>query len=94
MPAWLDHYKVTCQTTAQQGAVNTWCRIFVQNNKSRNMAFNGWTIPLPLSDTHYATLQRGLLSGEIKIIEKGTSAEIRDRRERRAWSVQQLRKSI
>ena len=94
LPAWLDHYIVTCQTTAQQEAVNTWCRLLVQNNKSRNMAFNGWSIPLPLSDTHCATLQTGLLSGEIEITEKGTPAEIRDRRERRAWSVRQLRESM
>jgi len=58
------------------------------------MASNGWNIPLPLSDTYCDTLQTGLLSGEIEITEKGTPAEIRDRRERRAWSVQQLRESI
>lgn len=91
-PAWLDHYKITCQMTVQQEAVNTWCRLLIQNNNSRNMAFNGWTIPLPLSDTHCATLQTGLFSGEIT--EKGTLAEIRGRRERRAWSLQQSRESI
>lgn len=41
-------------------------------------------------------LEAGLLSGEIEILEKGmgTPAEIRDRREKRAWSVRQLRGSI
>jgi hypothetical protein len=55
-PAWLDHYVVTYQMTAQQEAVNTRCRLLVQNNESRNMTFNGWTILLPLSDTHCGTL--------------------------------------
>jgi hypothetical protein len=93
-PAWLAHYKITCQTDVQEEAVNTWCSLLIQKNKSRNMAFNGWTIPLPLSDTDCSTLRTGLLSGEINITEKGTPAEIRDRRQGKAWSVQQLRGSI
>jgi hypothetical protein len=92
-PAWLDHYKITCQTAAQEEAVNTWCDLLIQKNKSRNMAFNGWTIPLPLSDIDCGTLQTGLLSGEIEITEKGTPAEIRDKRERRARSMWQLREA-
>jgi hypothetical protein len=93
LPAWLDHYSVTCQTPAQEAAVNTWCSLLLQSNKSRNKAFNGWTIPLPLSDTDCNTLRTGLSSGEIEIGEKGSPVEIRDRRERRAWSMRQLRKA-
>jgi len=93
-PAWLDQYKITCQTTAQKEAVDTWYRLLVQKNMSRNEADNGWTIPLPLSDADCSTLQTGLSSGEIEITEKGTPAKICDRRGSRAWSVRQLRESI
>jgi hypothetical protein len=66
-PAWLNRYKITCQTTAQEEVVNSWCRLLTQNSKSRNMAFNGWTILLPLSDIDCGTLQIGLMSGEIVV---------------------------
>lgn len=94
LPAWMDHYKVTCRTLAQERAINTWCDLCKQGNNSRNKAFNGWTIPLPLSNTDCDILRAGLLSGEIQIAEKGTSEEISERRERRVRAMDQLTQSL
>jgi hypothetical protein len=89
-----NHYKVTCTTLVQEQAINTWCALCIQGNSSRNRAFNGWTIPLPLSHADCTVLRDGLLSGEIKITENGTPGEIQDRRQRKVWSAEQMRRSI
>ena len=87
---WLVNYKVTYSTDTQRQAIDTWYCLLIQGKQSRNNAFNGRTTPLPLSDTHCKTIQTGLLNGGIKISEKGTPDEIRDRRKRMAFSAQQL----
>jgi len=79
---------------AQERAINTWCDLCNQGNDSRNKAFNGWTIPLPLSDTDCGILRAGLLSGEIQIAEKGTPEEISERREKRVRAMDQLTESL
>jgi hypothetical protein len=65
LPAWIDNYKVTCRTPAEERAINTWCDLCNKNTDSRNKAFNSWTIPLPLRNMDYSILQAGLLNGEI-----------------------------
>src|SRR6266536_6699534 len=90
----IHHYKVTCKMPAQERAINTWCDLCNQGNDSRNKAFNGWTIPLPLSDTDCGILRAGLLSGEIPIAEKGTPEEISERREKRVRAMDQLTHSL
>ncbi|KUJ09516.1 uncharacterized protein LY89DRAFT_676297 [Mollisia scopiformis] len=90
LPAWMDHYKVTCRTPAQERAINAWSDLCNQGNNSRNKAFIGWTIPLPLSDMDCDILRAGVLSDEIQIAEKGTSEEIHERRERRVRAMDQL----
>lgn len=87
---WAEEYEVLTQTAAQKDAVKAWFSLLLQNNQSRNQAFNGWTIPLSGSDTLSETPCDGLLSGEIKIVEKGAPAEICDRRERAARARRQL----
>jgi hypothetical protein len=94
LPAWMDNYKVTCRTPAEERAINTWCDLCNKGTDSRNKAFNGWTIPLPLRDMDCGILQAGLLSGEIQITEKGTLEEINERREQRARAMDQMMQSL
>jgi hypothetical protein len=35
LPAWMDHYKVTCGTPAQERAINNWCNLCKKGNGSR-----------------------------------------------------------
>jgi hypothetical protein len=60
-------------------------------NQNRNSAFNGWSIPLPLSNAHCTTIRNRFLNGEIQLREKGTPAEIRARRDAKAHAMRQLR---
>jgi len=88
---WANEYEVLTQTAAQKDTVDAWFSHLLQNNQRRNQAFNGWTIPLAGSDTLSRILREGLSSGRIRIVEKGTPAEICDRRERAARARRQLR---
>jgi hypothetical protein len=88
---WIVDYEVTLSTNAQGNAIGTLGSLLRDGNRNRNRAFNGWTIPVPLSDGHCAAIRDGFQDGGISIIEKGTPSEIRFRRAQRARTVSQLR---
>ena len=88
---WLVDYKIIMSTNAQRQAIDELGRLLRHGNQNRNRAFNGWTIPVPLSNDYCATIRDGFIDGSIWITEKGTPDDIRDRREQRAFTVRQLR---
>jgi hypothetical protein len=91
LPRWRVDYEATIRTMAQRDALDALGSLLRHGNQNRNKAFNGWTIPLPLSNNNCTILWEGLSSGEIQIIEKGTPAEIRARRDAKALATRQLR---